>query len=207
MTRLRKLAITVSDSRDSRSPSAFKDWARATRREIRVYRERSGGVGLGVRSWKMAARCHMLRSPPCPKSSALRELFAGNSCVSGPYLIQPFGDELLVFRGLPVHGRWTANPARMGSWFLAFWFTSRARRLPLGMETPPRRWVAGGCQCLPVGPAASARPPLWSLALVSNHTHRGRADVEHLPVFWLLKPSAVHEVILGVILLPAELWP
>lgn len=57
MTRLRKLAIKISDTVIRRSPSAFKDWARATRREIEFIESDWAALGWALGSWKMAARC------------------------------------------------------------------------------------------------------------------------------------------------------
>jgi hypothetical protein len=57
MTRLRKLAIKISDTVIRRCPPAFKDWARATSRELEFIESDWAALRWALGSWRMAASC------------------------------------------------------------------------------------------------------------------------------------------------------
>jgi hypothetical protein len=57
MTRLRKLAVKISNTVVRRSPPAYKDWARATAREIEFIESDWAALRWALGSWKMAASC------------------------------------------------------------------------------------------------------------------------------------------------------
>jgi hypothetical protein len=64
MTRLRKLAVKISDTVVRRSPPAYKDWAQATSRELEFIESDWAALRWALGSWKMAARCQ-----PAPLTS------------------------------------------------------------------------------------------------------------------------------------------
>src|ERR1017187_1025661 len=57
MTRLRKLAVKISDTVICRSRPAYKDWARATARELEFIESDWAALRWALGSWKMAASC------------------------------------------------------------------------------------------------------------------------------------------------------
>jgi hypothetical protein len=57
MTRLRKLAVKISDTVIRRSRPAYKDWARATGREMEFIESDWAALRWALGSWKMAASC------------------------------------------------------------------------------------------------------------------------------------------------------
>src|ERR1700722_17118680 len=57
MTRLRKLAVKISDTVVPRCPPAYKDWALATSRELEFIESDWAALRWALGSWKMAARC------------------------------------------------------------------------------------------------------------------------------------------------------
>lgn len=57
MTRLRKLAVKISDTVVRRCPPAYKDWAQATSRELEFIESDWAALRWALGSWKMAARC------------------------------------------------------------------------------------------------------------------------------------------------------
>jgi hypothetical protein len=57
MTRLRKLAVKISDTVICRSLPAYKDWARATARELEFIESDWAALRWALGSWKMAASC------------------------------------------------------------------------------------------------------------------------------------------------------
>jgi hypothetical protein len=57
MTRLRKLAVKISDTVICRSRPAYKDWARTTARELEFIQSDWGALRWALGSWKMAASC------------------------------------------------------------------------------------------------------------------------------------------------------
>jgi hypothetical protein len=57
MTRLRKLAVKISNTVIRRSLPAYKDWAQATSRELEFIESDWAALGWALGSWKMAARC------------------------------------------------------------------------------------------------------------------------------------------------------
>jgi hypothetical protein len=57
MTRLRKLAVKISDTVVRRCPPAFKDWAQATSRELEFIESDWAALRWALGSWKMAASC------------------------------------------------------------------------------------------------------------------------------------------------------
>jgi hypothetical protein len=57
MTRLRKLAVKISDAVVCRSQPVFKDWARATARELEFIESDWAALRWALGSWKMATSC------------------------------------------------------------------------------------------------------------------------------------------------------
>src|SRR5580704_17581204 len=57
MTRLHKLAVKISDTVVCRSRPAYKDWARATARELEFIESDWAALRWALGSWKMAASC------------------------------------------------------------------------------------------------------------------------------------------------------
>ena len=57
MTRLRKLAVKISDTVVRRSLPAYKDWAQATARELEFIESDWAALRWALGSWKMAASC------------------------------------------------------------------------------------------------------------------------------------------------------
>jgi hypothetical protein len=57
MTRLRKLAVKISDTVVCRSQPAFKDWARATARELEFIESDWAALRWALGTWKMATGC------------------------------------------------------------------------------------------------------------------------------------------------------
>src|ERR1017187_5629934 len=57
MTRLRKLAVKISDTVVRRCPLAYKDWAQATAWELEFIESDWAALRWALGSWKMAASC------------------------------------------------------------------------------------------------------------------------------------------------------
>jgi hypothetical protein len=57
MTRLRKLAVKISNTVVRRSLPAYKDWAEATARELEFIESDWAALRWALGSWKMAASC------------------------------------------------------------------------------------------------------------------------------------------------------
>lgn len=57
MTRLRKLAVKISDTVVRRSLPAYKDWASATARELEFIENDWAALRWALGSWKLAASC------------------------------------------------------------------------------------------------------------------------------------------------------
>ena len=57
MTRLRKLAVKISDTVVCRSLPAYKDWAQATARELEFIESDWAALRWALGSWKLAASC------------------------------------------------------------------------------------------------------------------------------------------------------
>jgi uncharacterized membrane protein (DUF485 family) len=57
MTRIRRLAVKISDTVVCRSRPAYRDWARATARELEFIESDWAALRWALGSWKMAASC------------------------------------------------------------------------------------------------------------------------------------------------------
>jgi hypothetical protein len=181
MTRLRKLAVKISDTVVCRSLPAYKDWAQATARELEFIESDWAALRWALGSWKMAASCQnaplaSMSEVPRAARNFLRETRV--STVLTWFSLLGTSYWFSIFCG----AHYTAGKSAAG-------MVARHRRHGVyrlrcdrqsGTEIPPRRWVAGGCRYLPIGAGASARPPIRSVVLVSNGNHHARVRDECL---------------------------
>ncbi len=202
MTRRRKLAIKISDTVVRRCPPAYKDWARATSRELEFIQSDWAALRWALGSWKMAARCQnvplaSMSEVPRAARSFLRETRASTVVTWLSLLWMCYW-----FSGISRHVI-TANPSRLVGWSFVLAvliyiacqaIASRGWRLPLEGELPlvATRYRAA----LERQRDFQAGMWFWSRAALLI-----AGPVLGIYRTWLLKPSAGREVVLHANLL------
>jgi hypothetical protein len=196
MTRLRKLAVKISDNVVRRCPPAYKDWARGISRELEFIESDWAALRWVLGSFRMATTCQ--NAPPASMSEVpraarnfLRETRASAVMTLFSLLVMSYWFSG-VFRQ-QVAGRQT----RLG-WALVFGMlvyivceaiAFRGWRLPRGGGLPE---VAGAYRAA----LMHQRDLLSGVWLWSRITLIVAGPMLSAYRVWLLKPSAVHEVIL-----------
>lgn len=196
MTRLRKLAVRISDTVIRRCPPAYKDWARATSRELEFIESDWAALSWALGSWKMAARCQnapltsMAEVPPAAQAFLSR---ARTSTVINWLSLLWMS---YWFSGIFPH--MTANPSRPLGWSLILAIlvyvgcqaiAHRGWRLPRGGELAVvTNFYRSALECqrdFQAGAWYGWRAALLIAGLVLG-TYRA----------WLLKASAGREIVL-----------
>jgi hypothetical protein len=216
MTRLRKLAVKISDTVVRRSLPAYKDWARATSRELEFIESDWAALRWALGSWKMAASCQMNASltsmSDVPRAAAMFLKGARVSNVVNWVSLLWMG---YWFSGIFPHT--TANPSRLlGSglilailvYIACQAIAFRGWRFPLEGGLP----VVANAYRLALERQRDFASGVWywsrSAILVAGPLLSAYRA-------WLLKPSLVREIILranlaaGVIIVVSLLltWP
>jgi hypothetical protein len=196
MTRLRKLAVKISDTVIRRSLPAYKDWARATARELEFIESDWAALRWALGSWKMAASCQNAPLTSMSEVPRAASMFQKTARVSTVLTWLSLLWMCYWFSGIFPHT--TANPSRLLGWSfivavlvyiacqaIAF----RGWRLPRGGGLPE---VANAYRSA----LLHQRDLLSGVWLWSRIILIVAGPMLSAYRVWLLKPSAVHEVIL-----------
>lgn len=115
MTRLRKLAVKISDTVVRRSLPTYKDWAQATARELEFIQSDWAALGWVLGSWKMAARCQTAPLTSMSEVPRAARMFLKTARVSTVITWLSLLWMCYWFSGITRHVI-TANPSRLLGW-------------------------------------------------------------------------------------------
>ena len=195
MTRLRKLAVKISNTVVRRSLPAYKDWTRATDRELEFIESDRAALRWALGSWSMAARCRQnaplisISEVPRAAQSFLRETRMATVLVRFSLLLM-----IASFSFLAAH---TAGQASLRAWCLVI-----ADATYVVCDIARWGWTSsrgGGSPEI----AAAYRSELvrqqdrlsrvWYCSLMTLSSAGAALGSYRL---WLMKPSGVREIVL-----------
>jgi hypothetical protein len=196
MTRLRKLAVKISDTVVRRCPPACKDWAQATARELEFVESDWAALRWALGSWKMAASCQ--NALPASMSEVPR--------AARNFLRETRVSTVLTWFSLLGTSYWfsffVAHIARQASLRLGWWLIIAAMAYIVCdvIVSPGRRFPRGGG--LPEVAAAYRSALVHQRDLLSGVWCWSRMAiimpgcVMSAYRLWLMKPSAAREIML-----------
>ena len=197
MTRLRKLAVKISDTVIRRSLPAYRDWAQATSRELEFIESDWAALGWALGSWKMAARCQNAPLTSMSEVPRAAQKFLKTARASTVITWLSLLWMCSWFSGIFPHT--TANPSRrLGGgliltvlvYIVCQAVAYRGWRLPLEGELPAvANWYRAALERQRDFQAGAWYWSRSALLIAGPVLSTYRA--------WLLKPSGAREVILG----------